>query len=654
MHAGGVLIAPGKITDFCPLYQQPGSDAAVSQFYKDDVEAIGLVKFDFLGLATLTILELAKEFIRARRPGRADFTFEALALDDPKVYALFSEGRTEAVFQFESGGMQRMLRDAKPSRIEDLIALNAMFRPGPMENIPSFCARKHGREPIAYPHPLLEPVLAETYGIMVYQEQVMQAAQVMGGYSLGGADLLRRAMGKKKPEEMAKQRTIFREGAAAKGIAEQTADEVFDLMERFAGYGFNKSHAAAYSVLAYHTAWLKVHCPAEFYAANMTVEMDDTDKLKALLNDAKTFGVTFEPPDINRGVHRFEPVEDRRVRYGVGAVKGTGQGAIEAIVAAREGTQGQGGGNFRSLFDFCARVDRQKVNKRVVEALIKAGAFDAVHADRATLLASVSLAFDWADTQEANALQGGLFDFGPEEQEAHGSSTQEPGLAPAEPWTLRERLMLEKSALGLYLSGHLFDEAAQEVRQFAKRKIADLMDSREPQLLAGIVTDLRVVNGQRGRACIFKLDDASDAIEAVVNEDLLDAHKEWLVEDALLVAQGRVQLDRFSGGLRFNVQQLWDLPSARARFGKYLAVAVHAGLPPVAEVIRTWPVKRVDTEQGVLTRGLSVRLLLERPQAQAEIDLGEEGQFWPSDEALARWRQVAHAGQASVVYDSAS
>jgi DNA polymerase-3 subunit alpha len=653
MHAGGVLIAPGKITDFCPLYQQPGSDAAVSQFYKDDVEAIGLVKFDFLGLATLTILELAKEFIRSRRPGQAQFTFEAVPLDDAKVYQLFSDGRTEAVFQFESGGMQRMLRDAKPSRIEDLIALNAMFRPGPMENIPSFCARKHGREPIAYPHPLLESVLSETYGIMVYQEQVMQAAQVMGGYSLGGADLLRRAMGKKKPEEMAKQRTIFREGAAAKGIAEQTADEVFDLMERFAGYGFNKSHAAAYSVLAYHTAWLKVHCPAEFYAANMTVEMDDTDKLKALLNDAKTFGVSFEPPDVNRGSYRFEPIEDRRVRYGLGAVKGTGQGAIEAIVAAREGADGQGGGGFRSLFDFCARVDRQKVNKRVVEALIKAGAFDSVHADRAALLASVSLAFDWADTQEANALQGGLFDFGPQDQEVHGSSTQEPGLAQAESWTLRERLMLEKSALGLYLSGHLFDEAEQEVRHFAKRKIADLLDSREPQLLAGIVTEMRVVNGQRGRACIFKLDDATDAIEAVVNEELLDAHKETLVEDALLMAQGRVQLDRFSGGLRFNVQQLWDLPAARARFGKYLAVAVNGAMPPVAEVIRTWPVKRVPTEQGVLTRGLGVRLLLERPQAWAEIDLGEDGQFWPTDEALARWRQVAYGGQAQVVYDTA-
>ncbi|MGA1327300.1 MAG: DNA polymerase III subunit alpha, partial [Rubrivivax sp.] len=245
MHAGGVLIAPGRITDFCPLYQQPGSDSAVSQYDKDDVEAIGLVKFDFLGLATLTILELAKDFIRARRPGRQDFTFETVPLDDPKVYRLFSEGRTEAVFQFESGGMQRMLREARPTRLEDLIALNAMFRPGPMENIPSFCARKHGREEIVYPHPLLEPVLAETYGIFVYQEQVMQAAQVLGGYSLGGADLLRRAMGKKKPEEMAKQRTIFREGAAAQGIAAEKADEVFDLMEKFAGYGFNKSHAAA-------------------------------------------------------------------------------------------------------------------------------------------------------------------------------------------------------------------------------------------------------------------------------------------------------------------------------------------------------------------------------------------------------------------------
>jgi DNA polymerase-3 subunit alpha len=651
MHAGGVLIAPGRITDFCPLYQQPGSDAAVSHYDKDDVEAIGLVKFDFLGLATLTILELAKDFIRARRPGRQDFAFETVPLDDPKVYSLFSDGRTEAVFQFESGGMQRMLREAKPTRLEDLIALNAMFRPGPMENIPSFCARKHGREEIVYPHPLLEPVLAETYGIFVYQEQVMQAAQVLGGYSLGGADLLRRAMGKKKPEEMAKQRTIFREGAAAQGIAAEKADEVFDLMEKFAGYGFNKSHAAAYSLLAYHTAWLKVHCPAEFYAANMTVEMDDTDKLKVLLDDARGFGIEFEPPDVNRGVWRFEPVSDARVRYGLGAVKGTGAGAIEAIVAAREGEQGQGGGPFRSLFDFCARVDRQRVNKRVVEALIKAGAFDALHADRAAALASVGLAFDWADTQEANALQGGLFDFG-DDADSHGSSTQEPALAQAPAQALRERLMLEKAALGLILSGHLFDETAAEVRRFARRPIGELADSREPQFVAGIIGAMRVVNGQRGRAAIFRLDDGSGAIETVVNEDLLDAQRALLVDDALLIAQGRVQLDRFSGALRLTVQQLWDLPAARARFGRYLAVSVNGGRPPVGEVLKAWPARRVDTEHGELSQGLTVRLRLERPRASAEIDLGDDGRFWPSDEAIARWRQVAHRGQAEVVYEA--
>ncbi|MBL8330487.1 MAG: DNA polymerase III subunit alpha [Rubrivivax sp.] len=652
MHAGGVLIAPGKITDFCPLYQQPGSDSAVSQYDKDDVEAIGLVKFDFLGLATLTILELAKDFIRARRKGMAAFDYDKLPLDDPKVYKLFAEGRTEAVFQFESGGMQRMLRDAKPSRLEDLIALNAMFRPGPMENIPSFCARKHGREEIVYPHPLLEKVLAETYGIFVYQEQVMQGAQLMGGYSLGGADMLRRAMGKKKAEEMAQHRGIFREGAARQDISAEKADEVFDLMEKFAGYGFNKSHAAAYSLLAYHTAWIKVHCSAEFYAANMTVEMDDTDKLRVLLEDARSSGVNFEAPDVNRGVWRFEPVSDQLVRYGLGAVKGTGQGAIEAIVAAREGTaghEGQGGGPFRSLFDFCARVDRQRVNKRVVEALIKAGAFDALHPDRACALASVPLAFDWADAQDVHALQGGLFDF--DDEPAHGSSAQEPALAHAEPLGLRDRLMLEKTALGFYLSGHLFDEHGEEVRRFARRRIADVADSREPQLLAGIVGGLRVVNGQRGRAAIFRLDDGSDGIESVVNEELLDSHRELLLDDALLIAQGKVQLDRFSGGLRFNIQQLWDLPAARARFGRYLALPVAAGLPPVADVIRTWPVRRIESDHGELLQGLPIRLQLRRAHACAELDLGDDARFWPCDEALARWRQLAQGGAAQVVYE---
>ncbi len=650
MHAGGVLIAPGKITDFCPLYQQPGSENAVSQFDKDDVEAAGLVKFDFLGLATLTILELAKQFIVARRPEREGFNFETLALDDPKVYKLFSNGFTESVFQFESRGMQGMLRDARPGRFEDLIALVAMYRPGPMENIPTFCARKSGKESVVYPHPLLETVLGETYGVMVYQEQVMQAAQLLGGYSLGGADLLRRAMGKKKAEEMATHRSIFRDGAAHKGISAAKADEVFDLMEKFAGYGFNKSHAAAYALLAYHTAWLKVHCTAEFYAANMTIEQDNTDKLKVLLNDAKLFNVEIEAPDVNRGVSRFEPVSDRSVRYGLAAIKGTGSGAVDEIVAAREGRgehEGKGSGPFRSLFDFCARVDRQRVNKRAVEALIKAGAFDNVHADRAALLASVALAFDWADTQDANVLQAGLFDFG----DSHAASHQEPALAQADPWSIKERLVLEKSALGHYLSGHLFDESAPEVRRFCRRAIADLVDAREPQMVAGIVGDLRVVNGQRGRSAIFRLDDGSESIETVVHEELLDAHRELLREDELVVLQGKVQPDRFSGGLRLNVLQVWDLAGARARFGRHLAVEVNGAMPPVAEVVRTWPARPEQTENGPLLQGLPVRLRLRRPSACAEIDLGEQARFWPTDEALQRWRALAKDGNAEIIYE---
>ncbi|MDB5859081.1 MAG: dnaE1, partial [Ramlibacter sp.] len=526
MHAGGVLIAPGKLTDFTPLYQQPGSESAVSQYDKDDVEAAGLVKFDFLGLATLTILELARKMIAARYPGQENFSFDAIALDDAQTYRLFSDGKTEAVFQFESRGMQGMLCDARPTRLEDLIALNALYRPGPMDLIPSFVARKHGRETVEYPHPLVEAVLSETYGIMVYQEQVMQTAQVLGGYSLGGADLLRRAMGKKKAEEMATHREIFRTGAAKNNISAEKADEIFDLMEKFAGYGFNKSHAAAYSLLAYHTAWLKVHYTAEFYCANMTIEMDNTDKLKVLFEDArKNFGITFEAPDVNRGTYRFEPISDKAVRYGLGAVKGTGESAVEAIVAAREGKgEGPSGsvcGPFKSLYDFCCRVDRTRINKRTVEALIKAGAFDNLHRNRASLVASIDRAFDFANAAAANANQGGLFDMG---DDSHGASTQEPDLVEGLPWGVKERLTQEKTAVGFYLSGHLFDEVEREVRRFCKRRIEELVDTREPLLLAGIVNDMRVINGQRGKLALFKLVDKTDMIEAAADESVFSPH----------------------------------------------------------------------------------------------------------------------------------
>lgn len=653
MHAGGVLIAPGKLTDFCPLYAQPGSDSAVSQYDKDDVEAIGLVKFDFLGLATLTILEIAREFIMKRHQGQENFRFEDVPLDDPKVYALFSRGQTEAVFQFESRGMQGMLRDAKPTRLEDLIALNALYRPGPMDLIPSFVARKHGREVVEYPHPLLEPVLAETYGIMVYQEQVMQSAQILGGYSLGGADLLRRAMGKKKPEEMAEHRLIFRKGAAEKGISQEKADEVFDLMEKFAGYGFNKSHAAAYSLLAYHTGWLKVHYTAEFFCANMTVEMDDTDKLKVLFEDAVKMGIAFEAPDVNRGVHRFEPVTDRSIRYGLGAIKGTGQQAIEAIVAAREGRgEGPNGherGPFRSLFDFCLRVDRTRINKRTVEALIKAGAFDSIHLNRAELLASVDLAFDYAATTQANAHQGGLFDM--LSGDDHGSSTQEPDLVATLPWGVKERLTHEKSAIGFYLSGHLFDEVEREVRRFARTPLDAVKESRDPVILAGIVTDFRVINGQRGKLALFKLDDKTGVLEVSADEGLINAHRNTLKDDELIVVQAVAQPDRFSGGLRLKIQQVWDLAAARCRFGKYLRVAVNGHAPAVAQLVREFPPRREITEQGELVRGLPVRLSLLRQGAQCELQLDDRSLFFPTDAALASWMAQAHQQQAEIVFD---
>ncbi|PSL81754.1 DNA polymerase III subunit alpha [Variovorax sp. WS11] len=642
MHAGGVLIAPGKLTDFCPLYQQPGSDSAVSQYDKDDVEAIGLVKFDFLGLATLTILEIAKDFIVQRHKGQEGFAYENIRLDDTPTYKLFAEGKTEAVFQFESRGMQGMLKDARPTRLEDLIALNALYRPGPMDLIPSFVARKHGREPVEYPHPLVEEMLSETYGIMVYQEQVMQTAQILGGYSLGGADLLRRAMGKKKAEEMAEHRLIFRAGAAKNGISEEKADEIFDLMEKFAGYGFNKSHAAAYSLLAYHTGWLKVHYTAEFFCANMTVEMDDTDKLKVLFEDAqKNFGMTFEPPDVNRGNYRFEPVTDKVIRYGLGAVKGTGQLAVEAVVRAREE-----GGPFMSLFDFCVRVDRQRINKRTVEALIKAGAFDALQQNRAALVASIDRAFEFASATEANASQVDI--FGDCE---HGSATQEPELVDATPWGVKERLTLEKTAIGFYLSGHLFDEVAHEVRRFCKREIDDLIDSREQQVIAGIVSDMRVINGQRGRLAIFKLDDKSASIEATADEALINNNRNTLKDDELVIVSGRLQPGRGGFEARFQVQQVWDLATARCRFGKFLRVAVNGKAPDIARLVREFPPRTEQSEHGELLQGLAVRLSMARGGAQVELQLGERAKFFPTDAALASWMAQAEAGKASVVYE---
>ncbi|CAG1001847.1 hypothetical protein RHDC4_03247, partial [Rhodocyclaceae bacterium] len=520
---------------------------------KDDVEKAGLVKFDFLGLRTLTILAEAVGFARSVEGAAVDL--ELLPLDDKATYdQVFKNANTKAVFQFESGGMQDMLKQAKPDRLEDLIALNALYRPGPMDLIPSFIARKHGRERVTYPHPSMEKVMAETYGIMVYQEQVMQTAQVVARYSLGGADLLRRAMGKKKKEEMDQQRAVFVSGAAGNEIAEGLANEIFDTMEKFAGYGFNKSHAAAYSLVAYHTAWLKCHHPAAFMAATLSSEMANTDKVQFFFNDAKENGLVFLPPDINAGGIRFQPVDAQTIRYGLGAIKGTGESALTAILKAREG------GPFKDLFDFCARVDKRVVNRRVIEALIRAGAFDALDAHRARLLASVGIALEAAEQAERNAKQSGLFDMG-------GGDAPAAQYVEAPPWSEREQLLQEKQALGFFLSGHPFNAYRQELSRFVKRGLDRLQPQKDLQLLAGVVLSTRTQMTRRGKMAIVMLDDATAQVEVTVFNELWEAERSKIKEDELLLIEGKVQDDAYSGGLRVTADKDETLVVLRGRLG---------------------------------------------------------------------------------------
>jgi DNA polymerase III subunit alpha len=577
MHAGGVLIAPGKLTDFCPLYTQGGDAGVVSQYDKDDVEAVGLVKFDFLGLTTLTILDRAVRYIKHLDPAMAEFDLAKLPLNDRASYELLTKAKTVAVFQLESRGMQGMLKDARPDRFEDIIALVALYRPGPMDLIPDFCRRKHG-ERFDYPDPRTEGILSETYGIMVYQEQVMQMAQVIGGYSLGGADLLRRAMGKKKAEEMAEHRLIFREGAAKNGLSQEKADEIFDLMEKFAGYGFNKSHAAAYALLSYYTAYLKAHHAAAFMAANMSLAMDDTDKVKILVEDAIDIcGLKVLPPDINLSAYRFMPVwgpdpavakaeegkRARYIRYGLGAVKGSGQNAIEAIVSAR-----QSGGPFKDLFDFVKRVDKRQINRRTIESLIRAGAMDCFGVDRGVLIATVNFAMECAEQAEASANQVSL--FGGDDSDL----VAPPDYVKAPAWSDKQRLTEEKTALGFYLSGHLFNAYEEEVRKFARSKLASLEPSRDPRLIAGIISAVRTQMTQRGKMVIVTLDDGTATVDVTVYNELYDVHRSLFKEDEFLAVQGKVSEDRFSGGLRITADKVMDIAMARISFGKQFAFSL--------------------------------------------------------------------------------
>ncbi|CAH2791954.1 MAG: DNA polymerase III alpha subunit (EC [uncultured Paraburkholderia sp.] len=665
MHAGGVLIAPGKLTDFCPLYTQGDESGVVSQYDKDDVEAVGLVKFDFLGLTTLTILDWAERYIRRLDPSKQDWSLAQVPLDDPASFTILKKANTVAVFQLESRGMQGMLKDAQPDRFEDIIALVALYRPGPMDLIPSFCARKHGREVVEYPDPRIEPVLKETYGIMVYQEQVMQMAQIIGGYSLGGADLLRRAMGKKKAEEMAQHREIFAEGAAKNGLTRDKSDEIFDLMEKFAGYGFNKSHAAAYALLAYYTAWLKAHHPAEFMAANMSLAMDDTDKVKILFEDCLTNRMAVLPPDINLSAYRFEPVAEsdgkrsKTIRYGLGAIKGSGQNAIEEILRAREE------GPFIDIFDFCNRIDRRVINRRAVEALIRAGAFDTLHANRAQLIASVSLAMEAAEQASANAMQAGLFDMGDAPSQGH-ELVDEPE------WPEKKKLQEEKAALGFYLSGHLFDAYKDEVRRFVRQKIGELKEGRD-KLVAGVIASLRTQMTQRGKMLIALLDDGTGQCEVTVFNETFEAHKQLFKEDELLVVQGQARNDAFTGGIRFTVDTVMDLGRARCRYAEAVKVQMNGNADALAlrrvleahsagkDEPAATPAPAASSRNGngngggqgqavQIPNGLAVQVVYRSENAQGEMRLGDAWRVKPTDELLAALRGEFAGSSIEIVY----
>jgi DNA polymerase-3 subunit alpha len=555
-HAGGVVIAPEPLTEYMPLYA--AESGMLSQLDKDDLEAIGLIKFDFLGLKTLTVIDKALAAINRERSARGELAvnIDAIPMDDAKTYELLRHCRTTAVFQLESLGMRDLIKKLQPDRFDDLTAIVALFRPGPMQMATEFINRKHRRDGavVDYLHPKLEGILKPTYGVILYQEQVMQIAQVLAGYSLGGADLLRRAMGKKKPEEMAKQREVFVTGATERGVEAARAAHIFDLMETFAGYGFNKSHAAAYALIAYQTAWLKAHFTEAYMAAVLTADIDNTDRLVVLKDDCKQLGIALEPPDINASQFAFAVAGERRIRYGLGALKGVGQSAVEAIVAERDAR-----GPFRSMMDLCRRVDLQKINRRVVEALVRSGALDAIGPNRATLNDAIADVLQLAErsVHASAAGQGAL--FGGEDSQG----ALEHKLVPRREWTKRERLQAEFDSLGLHLTGHAFDGFADHRDRLNISSIAKIVGgmpseganffSRKDVTLAGAVMDIR----RRPNRTSVMLDDDTERIEVTLFDEVYAQFKHVIAKHAVLIVEGQLRYDDFLNA--------WRITAKRAR-----------------------------------------------------------------------------------------
>ena len=640
-HAGGVVIAPSPLTDFTPLFRDPDGGSPVTQLDKDDVEAVGLVKFDFLGLKTLTVIDRAVAMIDAARPGEPPLDMGAAPTDDAGTYELIRSGATTGVFQLESRGMRELLRGLKPSRFEDIVALVALFRPGPLKSgmVDDFIERKEGRAEVSYLLPQVEPILRSTHGVILYQEQVMQIARELAGYSLGGADVLRKAMGKKLPEEMARERAAFVSGATRRGVDPRVANSLFDLMEHFAEYGFNRAHSVSYALVSYQTAWLKRHHPAAFMASALTAEMDNTDRVVVLVDDCRDLGVTVRPPDVNASAWGFEADGEGRIRFGLGAVRGVGRSAAESIVEAREG-----GGPFDDLFDFCRRVDPRRTNRRVLEALIHAGALDRLGPGRRAMAEVLGRAMQSAERDARDSEVGQADLFG-------GSAPAVEGYPEVPEFEMADRLAGERQTLGIYLSGHPVDPHEAELREFTSGPLADLRPGRESaQIAAGLVLSVRPTNTRRGRMAFAMLEDRSARLELVVYSDLfaedrkLPIEQRRLVKDRIVVAEGTVE-ESNNGERSMRVTALHDLDDARARFSRRLAIDLRgSGNEGVGEALQA---ALAPWRDGSTT---PVRIGYRCPVARADIDLGPSWRIRPCGELLSRLREVPGAEAVSLEY----
>jgi DNA polymerase III subunit alpha len=654
-HAGGVVIAPTVLTDFAPLYCEPGGEGLVTQFDKDDVELAGLVKFDFLGLRTLTIIDWALATINADRKvrGEAPLDIAEIPMGDPLAYALLQRCETTAVFQLESRGMKELIKKLRPDSFDDMTALVALYRPGPLQSgmVDDFINRKHGRAEVAYPHPDLEPILKPTYGVILYQEQVMQIAQVLAGYSLGGADLLRRAMGKKKPEEMAKQRAIFLAGAQGRGVDANVASHIFDLMEKFAGYGFNKSHSAAYALVSYQTLWLKAHYPAAFMAAVLSADMDNTDKVVTLIDECRAMGLKVEPPTVNRSAFRFTVGEDGAVIYGIGAIKGVGESAIEAMLGARAS-----GGPFADLWDFCRRIDLHKANRRVLEAMIRAGALDGLGANRATLWTQLPLALKLAEQDRECTAAGQVDLFGM--LEPVRASAPDPQIAGAvrDEWEEEQRLQGEKETLGLYLTGHPINRFDAEIGAMVSARLAPLLEAgkdrndREPRTVAGLVVSVRHGKTSRGRMGSVLLDDRTGRIEVAVFNEVYEQARDLLVPDRILVVTGAFTYDDYRDNWSLRADRVRTLEDARAELAGHLDLTLDLGTSQA----QARAGKVYDALEAALSayRGGTIPVQIEyiRPGARGRLRLGPTWRVQPCNELLKRLQQILGAEAVRVVY----